>query len=287
MTNLITIYEVGPRDGLQNEASIIRTPDKIALIDALSKTGLRKVEATSFVSPKWVPQMADAADVMAGITRNPSVDYAVLTPNMRGLEGALTANADEVAIFGSASDSFSQKNLNCSIAESIERFAPVAKGAQKANIKLRGYVSCITDCPYEGSIIPAAVLDVVTKLADQGCYEISLGDTIGKATPDAIKRLLDVLLTKFPATLFAGHFHDTSGNAIQNVTTALPFGLRTFDSAIGGLGGCPYAPGAKGNVSTIPLVNYLHENGWETGLDMGALAQAQNILNGFGLKGSS
>lgn len=287
MTNQITIYEVGPRDGLQNEGSIIPTADKIALIDTLSKTGLRKIEATSFVSPKWVPQMADAANVMAGITRNPSVDYAVLTPNMRGLEGALNANADEVAIFGSASESFSQKNLNCSIAESIERFTPVAKGAHEASVKLRGYVSCITDCPYEGAIEPTAVLDVVTKLADQGCCEISLGDTIGRATPDTIKRVLETLLAKFPAALFAGHFHDTSGNAIQNVATALPFGLRTFDSAIGGLGGCPYAPGAKGNVSTIPLVEYLHENGWKTGLDMGVLTQAQNILNGFGLKGSS
>lgn len=287
MTDMITIYEVGPRDGLQNESVLIPTPDKITLIDALSKTGLCKIEATSFVSPKWVPQMGDAADVMAGITRNQSVDYAVLTPNMRGLAGAIDANADEVAIFGSASESFSQKNLNCSIAESIERFAPVAQGAQDANVKLRGYVSCITDCPYEGAIEPDAVLGVVAKLADQGCYEISLGDTIGKATPDALKRLLDTLLAKYPATLFAGHFHDTSGNAIENVATAISFGLRTFDAAIGGLGGCPYAPGAKGNVSTIPLVEYLHENSWQTGLNMDALAQAQNILNGFGLKGSS
>jgi hydroxymethylglutaryl-CoA lyase len=287
MTDMITIYEVGPRDGLQNESVLIPTPDKITLIDALSKTGLRKIEATSFVSPKWVPQMGDAADVMAGITRANGVDYAVLTPNMRGLQDALEANADEVAIFGSASESFSQKNLNCSITESIERFAPVAQGAHKAKVKLRGYVSCITDCPYEGSIKPAAVLDVVAKLADQGCYEISLGDTIGKATPDAIKRLLTALLKKFPATLFAGHFHDTSGNAIENVAAALPYGIRTFDSAIGGLGGCPYAPGAKGNVSTIPLVEYLHDNGWETGLNITALADAETILNGFGLKGSS
>jgi hydroxymethylglutaryl-CoA lyase len=287
MTDMITIYEVGPRDGLQNEATLIPTPDKIALINALSKTGLRKIEATSFVSPKWVPQMGDAADVMAGITRNPSVDYAVLTPNMRGLDGALSANADEVAIFGSASESFSQKNLNCSIAESIERFAPVAKAAHNADVKLRGYVSCITDCPYEGEIKPAAVLDVVAKLVDQGCYEISLGDTIGKSTPGTIKRLLSTLLLAFPAELFAGHFHDTSGNAIENVATALPFGLRTFDSAIGGLGGCPYAPGAKGNVSTIPLVEYLHDNGWKTGLNMSALADANTILDSFGLKGSS
>ena len=287
MTEMITIYEVGPRDGLQNESTLIPTPDKIALIDALSKTGLRKIEATSFVSPKWVPQMGDAADVMACLTRPTDLDYAVLTPNMRGPQAALDANADELAIFGSASDSFSQKNLNCSIAESIERFAPVAKAAHKADVKLRGYVSCITDCPYEGTIKPAAVLDVVARLVEQGCYEISLGDTIGKATPAAIDRLLSTLLSAFPATLFAGHFHDTSGNAIENVATALPFGLRTFDSAIGGLGGCPYAPGAKGNVSTMPLVEYLHKNGWETGLNMNALAQAQNILNGFGLKGSS
>jgi hydroxymethylglutaryl-CoA lyase len=286
MTKTITIYEVGPRDGLQNEAGIIPTTDKIALINALSKTGLHKIEATSFVSPKWVPQMADAADVMAGITRNPTVDYAVLTPNMKGLENALTAKADEVAIFGSASESFSQKNLNCSITESIKRFAPVAQGAHDAGVKLRGYVSCITDCPYEGAIEPAAVLDVVAKLAEQGCYEISLGDTIGHATPDKIKRLLDTLTATFPTTLFAGHFHDTSGNAIQNVATALPYGLRTFDSAIGGLGGCPYAPGAKGNVSTIPLVKFLHTQGWETGLSIGALKAAETILRGFALKGS-
>lgn len=286
MTKTITIYEVGPRDGLQNEAGIIPTTDKIALINALSKTGLHKIEATSFVSPKWIPQMADAADVMTGITRNPSVDYAVLTPNMKGLENALTAKADEVAIFGSASESFSQKNLNCSITESIERFAPVAQGANDACVKLRGYVSCITDCPYGGAIQPNAVLDVVAKLAEQGCYEISLGDTIGHATPDKIKRLLDTLTAKFPATLFAGHFHDTSGNAIQNVTTALPYGLRTFDSAIGGLGGCPYAPGAKGNLSTIPLVEFLHAQGWETGLNIGALKTAETILRGFALKGS-
>ena len=286
MTKTITIYEVGARDGLQNEAGIIPTTDKIALINALSKTGLHKIEATSFVSPKWIPQMADAADVMAGITRNPSVDYAVLTPNMMGLENALTAKADEVAIFGSASESFSQKNLNCSITESIERFAPVAQGAHDAGVKLRGYISCITDCPYEGAIEPTAVLDVVAKLAEQGCYEISLGDTIGHATPDKIKRLLDTLTAKFPATLFAGHFHDTSGNAIQNVATALPYGLRTFDSAIGGLGGCPYAPGAKGNLSTIPLVEFLHAQGWETGLNIGALKTAETILRGFALKGS-
>jgi hydroxymethylglutaryl-CoA lyase len=287
MTDMITIYEVGPRDGLQNESTLIPTSDKIALINALSKTGLRKIEATSFVSAKWVPQMSDATDVMSGITRAKNVDYAVLTPNMRGLEGALSAKADEVAIFGSASESFSQKNLNCSIAESIQRFAPVAKAAHKADVKLRGYVSCITDCPYEGPIKPAAVLDIVARLVEQGCYEISLGDTIGKATPEAIERLLSTLISAFPAGLFAGHFHDTSGSAIENVATALPFGLRTFDSAIGGLGGCPYAPGAKGNVSTIQLVDYLHDNDWQTGLNMAALNDANAILNGFGLKESS
>ncbi|MBL4750129.1 MAG: hydroxymethylglutaryl-CoA lyase [Amylibacter sp.] len=274
----VTIYEVGPRDGLQNEAAIVPTKDKIALIDLLSETGLRFIEATSFVSPKWVPQMADALGVMVGIKRKNGVSYAALTPNMKGLEAALSAGVDEVAIFGSASESFSQKNINCTIAQSLERFAPVAKAALAAGISLRGYVSCVIACPYEGAIAPAQVGVVTQALLDLGCGQASLGDTIGKGTPETTGLLLDELLKTVPANKLAGHFHDTDGRALANVKAALDYGLRCFDSAIGGLGGCPYAPGAKGNLSTIPLVEMLHDAGWETGLDMAKLQAAQVYL---------
>ncbi len=274
----VTIYEVGPRDGLQNEAGIVPTLHKTGLIDLLSDTGLRYIEATSFVSPKWVPQMADALDVMAGITRKKGVTYAALTPNMQGLKAALGAGVDEVAIFGSASESFSQKNINCSIAQSLERFAPVAKAALEAGVSLRGYVSCVIACPYEGVITLAQVRKVTQALLDLGCGQISLGDTIGKGTPETTGDLLDELLKSVPANMLAGHFHDTDGSALANVTTALDYGLRCFDSAIGGLGGCPYAPGAKGNLSTIPLVEMLHDSGWDTGLDVEKLQLAQAYL---------
>lgn len=282
----ITIYEVGPRDGLQNEAGIIATADKVALIECLSTTGLTKIEATSFVSPKWVPQMADASQVMAGITRNTSVDYAALTPNLKGLEAAIAAGVDEVAIFGSASESFSQKNINCSISESLRRFNPVAKQALGAGLKLRGYVSCVVECPYEGVINADAVLATVRQMLDVGCYEVSLGDTIGKATPDAVRSLLDELAVKVEPHKLAGHFHDTGGNAVENVAASLPYGLRTFDSAIGGLGGCPYAPGAKGNISTISLVKSLHADGWVTGLDLAKLETAQDIVTSWQVRDS-
>jgi len=274
----VIVYEVGPRDGLQNEAGIVPIKHKIALIDLLSETGLRYIEATSFVSPKWVPQMADATDVMAGITRKHGVTYAALTPNMKGLETALSAGVDEVAIFGSASESFSQKNINCSIAESLERFAPVAKAAVGAGVSLRGYVSCVIACPYEGAVAPAQVRMVSQALLDLGCGQVSLGDTIGKGTVKTTGLLLDDLLKAIAADKLAGHFHDTDGTALANVTTALNYGLRCFDSAIGGLGGCPYAPGAKGNLSTIPLVEMLHDTGWETGLNMEKLQAAQTYL---------
>jgi len=274
----VTIYEVGPRDGLQNEAGIVPAKHKIALIDLLSDTGLRYIEATSFVSPKWVPQMADALDVMAGITRKKGVTYAALTPNIKGLEAALGAGVDEVAIFGSASESFSQKNINCSISQSLERFAPVAKAALAAGVSLRGYVSCVIACPYEGAIAPVQARKVTEALLDLGCYQVSLGDTIGKGSPETTALLLDDLLKTTPADKLAGHFHDTDGTALANVTTALDYGLRCFDSAIGGLGGCPYAPGAKGNLSTIPLVEMLHDSGWNTGLDMEKLRMAQAYL---------
>ena len=274
----VTIYEVGPRDGLQNEAAIVPTKHKVALIDLLSETGLHFIEATSFVSPKWVPQMADAMDVMAGIKRKKGVTYAALTPNMKGLEAALESDVDEVAIFGSASESFSQKNINCSIADSLERFAPVAKAALAAGVSLRGYVSCVIACPYEGAVAPARVRMVAQALLDLGCGQVSLGDTIGKGTPETTSLLLDELLKTAPANMLAGHFHDTDGTALANVTTALNYGLRCFDSAIGGLGGCPYAPGAKGNLSTISLTEMLHDTGWETGLDMVKLQAAQGYL---------
>lgn len=274
----VTVYEVGPRDGLQNEPGIVPTKDKIALINLLSETGLRHIEATSFVSPKWVPQMADAADVMAGITRKAGVTYAALTPNLKGLEAALAAGAGEVAIFGSASESFSRKNINCTIAQSLERFAPVAKAALAAGVSLRGYVSCVIACPYEGAVAPEEVRKITQALLDMGCSQVSLGDTTGKGTPETMKALLDDLIKTIPADMLAGHFHDTDGTALANVKTALDYGLRCFDSAIGGLGGCPYAPGAKGNLSTIPLVEMLHAAGWETGLDMEKLQVAQAYL---------
>lgn len=276
--NFVTVYEVGPRDGLQNETKSVPTAQKIDLINALSETGLTYIEATAFVSPKWVPQMADAADVMAGITRKNGASYAALVPNMKGLDHALAANVNEVAVFGAASERFSQHNINCSIAESLNRFQPVAKKALENNISLRGYISCVVACPYEGAIAPSAVLSVAEALVDLGCRQISLGDTIGQAKPDDICRLLDVLIPKLPAGILAGHFHDTRGSALANVEAALDYGIRCFDSAIGGLGGCPYAPGAKGNLSTLPLVDMLHEKGFETGLDMEKLHAAHIYL---------
>jgi hydroxymethylglutaryl-CoA lyase len=280
MSEQVTVYEVGPRDGLQNEPGFVPTADKVALIDLLSETGLTRIEATSFVSPKWVPQMADAAEVMAGIRRAPGVRYAVLTPNLRGFEAAQAAGADEVAIFASASEGFSQKNINCSIAESLERFAPVAEAARAADLHLRGYVSCVVECPYDGPIAPESVERVTAALLDMGCYEVSLGDTIGRGTPETVDRLLAHLTRTIDPARLAGHFHDTGGRALDNVEAALAHGLRTFDSAIGGLGGCPYAPGAPGNVSTMALVRLLVAAGWETGLDLVALERAEAFMAG-------
>ena len=276
--NRVRIYEVGPRDGLQNEKAIIPTEKKIALIDLLSVIGFDHIEATSFVSPKWVPQLADAEDVLAGIKRKPGVTYAALTPNLKGFERALAAKADEVAIFGAASESFSQKNINCSIAESLERFAPVAEAARHAGIPVRGYVSCVVACPYEGAIAPQPVADVTAKLIEMGCYEVSLGDTIGHGTPETVTAMLESVLKVVPAGKLAGHYHDTNNRALDNVRASLDLGLRTFDSAVGGLGGCPYAPGAKGNVSTTALAKMLAAEGWETGIDMERLAAAEAYL---------
>lgn len=274
----VRVYEVGPRDGLQNEKAVIPAAQKIGLIDRLSDAGFEKIEVTSFVSPKWVPQLADAEEVMAGIARKPGVTYAALTPNLKGFERALASRADEVAVFASASETFSQKNINCSIAESLERFAPVMAAANDAGIPVRGYVSCVAGCPYEGDIAPSAVRDVAEKLLAMGCYEISLGDTIGAGTPDAIRAMLEEVLKAIPAGKLAGHYHDTNDRALDNVRASLELGLRTFDSAVGGLGGCPYAPGAKGNVSTTALVHMLNDEGWETGINMERLAEAEKYL---------
>lgn len=279
MAEHVTIYEVGPRDGLQNEKEIIPTADKITLIDLLSEAGFRKIEATSFVSPKWVPQMADSAEVMAGIHRKPGVTYGVLTPNVKGFEGALAAGADEVAIFASASEGFSQKNINCSIDESFHRFEPVMEMARAAGIPVRGYVSCAIACPYDGPVAPEAVARVAGRLLDLGCHEVSLGDTIGAGTPESVAAMLDAVLGVAPAGQLAGHYHDTGGNALANVEASLERGLRTFDSAVGGLGGCPYAPGAKGNLATGPLVDMLERLGFETGIDREKLRLAEDFLS--------
>lgn len=281
MADPVTIFEVGPRDGLQNEATLIATADKVSLIDLLSQTGLRKIEAASFVSPKWVPQMADSAEVLKTIERKQGVRYAALTPNMRGLEAAIAAEADEIAVFASASEGFSRANINCSIDESLERFKPVVASAKAASIPVRGYVSCITDCPYDGAIAPTSVLRVATALIDLGCYEVSLGDTIGAATPDKLRQLLPMVCDAVGPDRLAGHFHDTRNRALDNVECALDFGIRTFDSSIAGLGGCPFAPGAKGNVATEALVKLLARLGYETGIDLGKLETAASFARQF------
>lgn len=272
MSDFVTLFEMGPRDGLQNEKLFVPTTQKIDLVDRLSACGFRKIEVTSFVSPKWVPQMADALEVMEGIYRHPAVVYSVLTPNVKGYTAARRASADEVAIFGSASEGFSKKNINCSVAESIERFKPLLDKAREDDMPVRGYVSCVTDCPYDGPTPPEKVAEVAKTLFDLGCYEISLGDTIGAGTPETIGRMLDAVLEAVPAAKLAGHYHDTKGRALENIEVSLEKGLRTFDSAIGGLGGCPYAPGAKGNVATEAVVDLLDRKGFETGLKRDLLA---------------
>ena len=268
MSDFVTLVEMSPRDGLQNEKNLITTADKIELINLLSECGFSKIEATSFVSPKWVPQLGDASEVMAGISRQKEVVYSVLTPNLRGFENAVEANADEVAIFTSASEGFCHKNINCSIAESIERFAPIMEAAKLKNIPVRGYVSCVADCPYDGVVSPSKVADVSKALIDMGCFEVSLGDTIGSGTPEIVSDMLNAVLEQVPASKLAGHFHDTSNTALDNISVSLEAGLRVFDSSVGGLGGCPYAPGAKGNVATESVIELLHQAGYSTGLDL-------------------
>ncbi len=277
MTDRVEIFEVGPRDGLQNEKRLIPAAEKIALIDMLSRAGFRRIEVASFVSPKWVPQMADGAEVLAGITRSPGVSYAALTPNMKGYVRARAARADEVAIFGSASEGFSRANINASIAESLERFAPVAAAARADGVPVRGYVSCVTDCPYDGPTPPARVAAVVQRLLEMGCYEISLGDTIGRGTPETVSAMLRAVLEVAPAARLAGHYHDTGGRALDNIEASLTLGLRVFDAAVGGLGGCPFARGATGNVATEAVAARLDRLGHATGLDMGVIAKAAQM----------
>lgn len=277
MGERVEIFEVGPRDGLQNEAREISAAEKIALVDCLSRAGFRRIECASFVSPKWVPQMASSGEVLAGITRADGVSYAALTPNMKGFEAAMAAGADEVAIFGSASEGFSRANINASIQDSLARFAPVAEAANARGVPVRGYVSCVVECPYDGAVAPEAVARVVAALRDMGCYEVSLGDTIGRGTPEAVDAMLAAVLSEMPAARLAGHFHDTSGQALDNIEVALGRGLRVFDAAVGGLGGCPYAPGAAGNVATEAVAARLSALGYEHGLDMGVLEEAAGM----------
>jgi len=276
----VKIVEVGPRDGLQNEKTPVSAEVKIDLIDQLSEAGLPVVEAGSFVSPKWVPQMASSDAVMAGIKRKEGVSYPVLTPNMKGFEGAMEAKAEEVAIFGAASESFSQKNINCSIAESLERFEPVVAAAKERGVKVRGYVSCVLGCPYEGGIAVSAVADVAAKLDAMGCYEISLGDTIGVGTPGKAQAMIEAVAKAVPVERLAVHFHDTYGQALANIYAALERGVSVIDSSVAGLGGCPYAKGASGNVATEDVVYMLNGLGIETGVNLDKLIEAGRFICG-------
>ncbi len=271
------IFEVGPRDGLQNEARDIPVAEKIALVDKLTAAGFSRIECASFVSPKWVPQMAGSAEVLAGITRGEGVRYAALTPNMRGYEDALAAKADEIAIFASASEGFSRKNINASIEESIARFAPILEEARHIDLPVRGYVSCVVECPYDGPVTPAQVAEIADRLFSMGCYEVSLGDTIGAGTPDTVARMLLAVRDVVPVGRLAGHFHDTNGRALDNIDASLALGVRVFDAAVGGLGGCPYAPGASGNVATEAVAAHLAALGYETGLNEAVIAEAADM----------
>ncbi|HCG6118655.1 TPA: hydroxymethylglutaryl-CoA lyase [Vibrio parahaemolyticus] len=269
----VTIVEVGPRDGLQNE-SPVSTRTKIRLIDLLSDTGLSHIEAGSFVSPKWVPQMADSKEVMQNITRRASVTYSALTPNLQGLEQALDAGANQVAIFTSASEGFCQHNINCSITESLKRFEPLMIQADKYHVPVRGYLSCVVDCPYDGATSPTQVANISQALIELGCYEVSLGDTIGTGTPNRVKEMLESVLASIPNQRLAVHFHDTWGQALANIYQALSMGITTVDSSVAGLGGCPYAHGASGNVATEDVLYLCQGLGIETGVDLELLAKA-------------
>lgn len=279
----VRLVEVGPRDGLQNEAQPISVADKVQLVDALSAAGLGYIEVGSFVSPKWVPQMAGSAEVFAQIQRKPDVVYGALAPNLRGFEDALAAGVKEVAVFAAASEAFSQRNINCSISESLERFAPIMAAAQQQGVSVRGYVSCVLGCPYEGQVAPEQVAAVARELYAMGCYEVSLGDTIGTGTAGATRRMFEVVGKDVPRAKLAGHFHDTYGQAIANLYASLLEGITVFDSSIAGLGGCPYAKGASGNVATEDVLYLLNGLGIETGIDMDKLLVAgQQICSVLG-----
>ncbi len=272
------MVEVGPRDGLQNEAKTVPAPTKIALIERLAAAGLRSVEAGAFVSPKWVPQMADSDKVLAGLKRRPGVGYPVLVPNMKGYERARAAGAEEIAVFAAASETFSQRNTNCSIHESLERIQPVAQAAKRDGVTLRGYVSCVLGCPYEGEVAVAAVIGVAAKLAEMGCAEVSLGDTIGAGTPDKARAMAEAVAAEVGIGSIAVHFHDTYGQALANILACLDAGVMTVDSAVAGLGGCPFAPGAAGNVATEDVLDTLGGLGVETGVDLEKVAEAGRFI---------
>ena len=271
MRNAARIVEVGPRDGLQNEPGEVPTDVKVELIERLAEAGLPAVEATAFVSPKWIPQMADHTEVMERIRKKPGVSYPVLTPNLKGFEAARAAGATEVAIFGAASEAFSKKNINCSIAESLKRFEPIALESKKFSIRVRGYVSCVLGCPYEGDIQPEKVAEVAGALYDMGCYEVSLGDTIGTGTPGRTKAMIEACARRVPLERLAGHYHDTYGQALANIYASLEMGVATFDASVAGLGGCPYAAGASGNVATEDVIYMLNGLGIRTGVDLDRL----------------
>ncbi|MCX7140213.1 MAG: hydroxymethylglutaryl-CoA lyase [Proteobacteria bacterium] len=274
----VRIVEVGPRDGLQNEAGVVPAAVKIELINRLADAGLPAIEATAFVSPKWVPQMADNAEVMSGIKKKPGVAYPVLVPNLKGFESALAAGAEEIAVFGAASEAFSRKNINCSIAESLARFAPVAQAAKQHGLRVRGYISCVVGCPYQGAVEPAAVAEVAAELYRMGCYEVSLGDTIGVGTPGRIQAMIAAVAKAVPMEKLAVHFHDTWGQALANLYAAMEFGVATMDSSVAGLGGCPYAKGASGNVATEDVVYLLNGLGIETGVDLERVFEAGRFI---------
>jgi hydroxymethylglutaryl-CoA lyase len=275
----VTLVDVGPRDGLQNEAQPVPAATKIELVHRLQAAGLREIEVTSFVSPKWVPQMADNAEVMAGLTRQGGVRYSVLTPNMKGFEGALAAKADEVVIFAAASEAFSQRNINCTIAESIERFRPVAEAARAHGMKVRAAVSCALGCPYQGEVSIGAVDEVVQRLLDIGSHHIGIADTIGVGTAGQVQRVMEAAMKRVPLAELSGHFHDTYGQALANILACLQLGVHTFDASVAGLGGCPYAKGATGNVATEDVVYLLHGLGIHTGIDLDALVDAGAFIS--------
>ena len=283
MPQQVRLVEVGPRDGLQNEKQPISVADKVRLVDDLSAAGLRVIEAGAFVSPKWVPQMAGSAEVFAAIQQQPGVTYAALAPNLKGFEGALEAGVKEVAVFAAASEGFSQKNINCSIAESLQRFEPIMAAAREHGVRVRGYISCVLGCPIDGDVAPEQVAAIARELLDSGCYEVSLGDTIGVGTAGDTRRLIEVVGRDIDRSLLAGHFHDTYGQALANIHASLLEGVAVFDSSVAGLGGCPYAKGATGNVASEDVLYLLNGLGIQTGIDMAALVQAgQHISNVLG-----